>query len=129
VIIGLVPGLRAMSLVSNNTELESLRRSAGRPGKDRFFVCSNFESEKVDWRFWKLFRKPIDRLKDAATGAIFEGRNDLVVDTPSMIDWMGPGARVLKSNVLDFGTSSTVHHTNYFDQRETHDFLAKALIR
>jgi hypothetical protein len=31
------------------------------------------------------------------------------------------------ANVFDFGTTSRVHHTNYFEQPETIDFISKSL--
>lgn len=124
VLIGLVPGLRAMSRVGNNAELLALRQRSG-PVAERFFVRSNFESERAGWRFWKLFRQPLQRAKDAGADAIFDGQNDLVVDTGSMSDWTGE--KVPKAQLCDFKTSSLVHHTNYFEQRETGAFLARVL--
>ncbi|HSC87874.1 MAG TPA: hypothetical protein VLC09_11410 [Polyangiaceae bacterium] len=126
-LVGLVPGLRAMSRGSNNSELELLRSGAGDPGTRRFFIRSNFESEEVGWQFWKVFRNPLQRLGDAATDVIFDGPNDLVVDTSSMTDWAGAAHRVPLSNLYDFKTGSTVHHTNYFEQKETVEHLVRWL--
>jgi hypothetical protein len=128
VLVALVPGLRAQSLVGNNSELQSLRRNALAPGSECFFVRSNFEPEDIGWQFWKVFRKTGDRIKDLAADAIFDGDNDLVVDTASMTDWAGAGSRAIRRNVLDFGRSATVHHTNYFEQPETVALIERALL-
>jgi len=58
---------------------------------------------------------------------IFDGANDLVVDTSSM-GQLGLSSTNAKARTLDFGTSETVHHLNYFQQKETFQFLRKTLI-
>ena len=72
---------------------------------------------------------------EAADDLVFVGRstedgplepiaNDLVVDCPSMEELGESGSQVVRiADVYDFGTSSEVHHTNYFEQRETLDFI------
>jgi hypothetical protein len=124
--IAMVPGLAAMSRVSNNHELLTLR-SAAPVVRGRYFVVqSNFEPDDPSWKFWRWFRK--DRLLDRAADAVFDGANDLVVDTASMTGFSADAAFTLpKSQILDFGTSPTVHHTNYLRQQRTLAFIRRAL--
>ncbi len=135
--VALVPGLIAQSRVGNNRELQSLRR-APPPLEGRYFaVKSNFESDSPGWRFWKNFRKA--RVADVTTDAVFDGDNDLVVDTGSMIEvgelpngGDGGDARsvtIPSHQVFDFKSGDEVHHTNYFEQPATLEFLTRALRR
>lgn len=116
--VALVPGLHAMSRVGNNRELLSLRRDAG-PVRGRYFsVQANFESDDPGWKFWRYFRGVKSRVADWATDQVFEGHNDLVVDTPSMVDFQDR-LSLPSRQILNFGTQSKVHHTNYFEQART----------
>lgn len=116
--VALVPGLAAQSRVGGNAELERLRAlSIARPPK-YFAVRSNFESERAGLKFWRYFRK--GKWADLGADVIFPGDNDLVVDTDSMTDF---SARPFAGAQLDYGTSATVHHTNYFEQQRTLDFI------
>ncbi|MCC6406954.1 MAG: hypothetical protein IT453_07300 [Planctomycetes bacterium] len=123
--VALVPGLGAQSRVGNNHEL--LRLRAARPNRlpSYFVVRSNFEPADVGWKFWRLFRK--DQLADAAVDTVFPGENDLVVDTESMDDVFTDAAVPRPKIIHDFGTNPTVHHINYFRQRETIDAIAGVL--
>ncbi|MEL6107417.1 MAG: hypothetical protein AAFU85_15360 [Planctomycetota bacterium] len=122
--MAMVPGLFAMSRVGNNPELTRLLSEPAR--RDRYFaISSNFEPSRPGWKFWRHFRK--ENLVDHATDAVFDGANDLVVDTPSMIR-IGDESLIESGNRLDFGDSETVHHLNYFSQPQTIDFLADSLL-
>lgn len=127
--LALVPGLDAMSRVSNNRLLQSFRREPVDPTGRYFVVRSNFESEAPGWRFWRYFRKVPTRLANLVADPLFDGPNDLVVDTSSMDDFSDEPdqIRVPHQQICDFGTSSTVHHMNYFSQAETLDFIEKHL--
>jgi hypothetical protein len=124
--VALVPGLFAQSRVGNNGEILSLRESPVRWRERYFAVRSNFESEKVGWKFWKYFRKLGDRAKDAVADLVFDGDNDLVVDTGSMAE-LSTGLSIGQDQVLDFGTTDIVHHTNYFEQPKTLAFIQQHL--
>lgn len=128
--VALVPGLNGQSAVGNNSELLALRRrSAGlqlRP-TESFFVRSNFESEKVGWRFWRAFRDLKRRSAEFVVDRVFPSDNDLVVDTESMIN-LFENSRIPKRRLLDFGTSNQVHHLNYFEFEETHRNLRRWLL-
>jgi hypothetical protein len=120
--LALIPGLTAMSRVGNNHELISLRRDA--PGvRGRYFVVrSNFEPTDPRWKFWRYFTK--SQAANLAADAVFDGQNDLVVDTPSMTGFSSKdGFRFPGNQLQDFGTSESVHHTNYLRQVETLDFI------
>jgi pimeloyl-ACP methyl ester carboxylesterase len=123
--IALVPGLDAQSRVGNNREINSLRSGVFDPANRYFAVQSNFESEAVGWRFWKAFRNIKTRVMDVGADTIFDGNNDLVVDTQSMSEFSDT-VRLPVSQVLDFGTNSNVHHTNYFQFEETMDFIQES---
>ncbi len=121
--VSMIPGLQGQSRVANHPELTRLRAVKLAKPPRYFVVRSNFETEAVGWKFWKFFRK--DKLADTGADMIFPGENDLVVDTSSMTDL---GARVVPAkDVLDYGTNDVVHHTNYFSQQGTLDFILDRL--
>jgi hypothetical protein len=124
-VLAMVPGITAMSRVGNNRELVSLREGPTR-GIRYHAIQANFESEKVGWRFWRAFRGLPDRLADQGADVVFEGENDLVVDTISMTA-LSDSLRLPAEAVLDFGTTDVVHHTNYFRQQATLAFIAEKL--
>lgn len=119
--IALVPGLNAQSRVGNNAEI--LRLHEVDTTTTYFVVKSNFETENPGWKFWRHFR--MTAIADRATNAIFDGENDLVVDSNSMTDLGLGSSRIAETH--DFGTSASVHHTNYFSQRETLDKITEWL--
>jgi hypothetical protein len=132
--ISLVPGLTSQARQGANAELLSLRAGTDHDTyasllESYAFVTSNFEPEDPGWKFWRYFRDVKERVRDAVFDPIFEGENDLVVDTGSMTDLADPGATALVSvsNIKSFGTNSTVHHNNYFRQAETVAFFARTL--
>ena len=121
--VSMIPGLHGQSRVANHPELMRLRAVKLAKPPQYFVVQSNFETESPGWKFWKYFRK--DKLADTGADLIFDGPNDLVVDTASMSDLAG---RVLpKADVLDYGTNDEVHHTNYFAQPKTLEFMLDRL--
>ncbi len=124
--VALIPGLVAQSRVGNNRELLSLRDSPSEVEGRYFAVRANFESEKAGWQFWKYFRNVGGRVLDTATDVVFDGQNDLVVDTGSMTEF-SDSLHLPDGQVLDFGTTDHVHHTNYFAQPETVRFLIEKL--
>jgi pimeloyl-ACP methyl ester carboxylesterase len=127
--VAIVPGLSAQSRVGNNLELMRLMRPGWASTSPVYHaIISNFEpvaSPEPWWRFWKHFRAWGVMAGDAAVDAIFEGKNDLVVDNDAMATVCKTS--LAKSAICDFGDSATVHHCNYFSQPETAKFLAKTL--
>jgi hypothetical protein len=119
--LALVPGLDGQSRVGNNQELLRLRANTGTAdfgsGHVRYSaIQANFEPRDMGWNFLRLFSKPLQRAGDWGADLIFEGHNDLVVDTGSMCEVAD--SRVV-SIAHDFGTTDAVHHTNYFVQPQT----------
>jgi pimeloyl-ACP methyl ester carboxylesterase len=126
-LLAMIPGLHAQSRIGNNQELLGLHRFNANPARYAA-IQSNFESEDVGWRFWKYFNGETlkDKAKDLATNTLFDGNNDLVVDTDSMTVLTNT-LRIDPQRIYDFGTTSTVHHTNYFLQPKTVDHIRKIL--
>ncbi len=127
--IALVPGLDGQSRVGNNQELLRLRANTGSgdfaAGQIRYFaVQSNFEPKDIGWNFLRLFSKPMQRLGDWGADLVFDGPNDLVVDTGSMREVADDR---LVTIAQDFGTTDRVHHLNYFVQTETVQAIRKSL--
>jgi hypothetical protein len=131
--VAMIPGLAGQSREGANGEILRLREAfTRRPAAERqerfldryWFLTSNFETEDAGWRFWRHFRKA--NLADAATDRVFEGENDLVVDSVSMTD-LADGTRAAGGQTHGFGTSSLVHHCNYFQQEATVELLRRAL--
>ena len=129
--ISLIPGLAAMSRVGNNQELLRLREHSIDLRKRYFAITSNFETEKVGWEFWKIFRRPKQKLLNRAADFVFDGDNDLVVDTSSMTNIGEKGKEeaieLPDDQVFKFGTNDRVHHTNYFRQPDTLNFITEKL--
>jgi hypothetical protein len=124
--VAMIPGLAGQSRVASNHELDRVRAFASATPPTYFVVQANFETESPGWRFWKWFRG--DRIKDAAADKVFPGSNDLVVDTSSMTEFTaGGGIRIPSDRIKDFGTTASVHHTNYFEQAATLDFMLDRL--
>lgn len=120
--VAMIPGLFSQARISNNIELLRLHSGPAVVFPEYFTVRSNFEPKNEGWKLWRYFRKTT--LLDPLADAVFDGENDLVVDTDSMSDFGNSGAK-LKAT-WDFGTSSEVHHCNYFRQKETMDFIAQS---
>lgn len=122
-IMAMIPGLFAQSRVGNNLELRGLHRSHGTAARYAA-IRANYQSDSPGWRFWQYFHR--DYLADAATDILFSGPNDLVVDSDSMA-FLADGVCIDAKRVWDYGTTSRVHHVNYFDHCETTDFFRKIL--
>ena len=131
--VAMVPGLAAMSrygpdseqFILGNHELMKLSFGLTAPPAGYHMVQSNFEPTEVGWAFWRVFRDPKARLADAVTDALFAGANDLVVDTPSMSRLSSSVLMADASKLLDFKTSPSVHHLNYFHQADSAAFVRR----
>jgi len=123
--VALVPGLLGQAMVSNNEELNRLNRDCAN-APDYFAVRSDFQPTDPGWEFWKYFVNIGDRAKDWAADLVFEHANDLVVDTASMtVLARTPAVSIQK--IHNFGQKDLVHHTIYFRQEETAEFIAQCL--
>jgi hypothetical protein len=105
---GGVPGLAAMEPDGDFiVDLNRHQPDQPEPGQPWFVISSDFRASAEQTKF-KLIEGIADNLLD--------GANDLVVDKKSMAAVDAPGAYVRRA--LDFGTNSSVYHTNYFWQAE-----------
>jgi hypothetical protein len=126
--VAMIPGLAGQSRVASNHELERVQAFASAVAPSYFVVQANFEADSPGWRFWKWFRG--DRFKDLAADKVFPDANDLVVDSSSMTEFnvAAAGAHAISGDrIHDFGTTAAVHHTNYFEQAGTLDFILDRL--
>lgn len=127
--VALIPGLNGQSRVGNNPELLRLHANTGGAGATYFAVKGNFETTDPGWNFLEYFSRPMQRLADAGADLIFEGQNDLVVDTESM-DYLAtdPLQQPVRMQLAqDFQTTSEVYHTNYFRQPQTIAAICRSL--
>jgi hypothetical protein len=103
-----VPGLAAME-PDGDFIADLNRRQPGQPdGRQPWFVISSDFRATASQMNLKMVEGIVDNMLDAA--------NDLVVDTKSMAAIDAPGTHV--AGTLDFGTNSSVYHTNYFWKAE-----------
>jgi pimeloyl-ACP methyl ester carboxylesterase len=125
--IAVVPGLASQSRVANNYELLRLFADEWAKPLALHSISSDFAPAAPDawWKFWQYFREIPGRIADWGADTIFDGPNDLVVDTASMTE-LGllsiPSARRLA-----FAANTGVHHCAYFRQPETVRFLTSVL--
>jgi hypothetical protein len=126
--VAAVPGLAAMSRVKNNFELARLNELVpGVTTPEYSIVASNFMPTSPVWRFWHHFADFKNRIAHLALDKlIFKAESDLVVDTESMFHLAGEVIREDQNDrVCRFHNSETVHHTNYFLQKETLEFIER----
>lgn len=114
--IALVPGLFGQSRVGNNFELQRLRTAPFDNKAAYYSIESNFEPTDPGWKFWRHFRP--SNLLDMGADILFEGPNDLVVETASMTQIVAADKQPLV-DMYSFGANPRVHHCNYFRQPET----------
>jgi pimeloyl-ACP methyl ester carboxylesterase len=134
----IVPGLASQSRVGNNAEIDRLTRDKWPSPAACHAVMSNFEPSEGDafWQVWKYFHRPKDKLLNWAADTLFNSEpNDLVVNTQCMDRLYratnGGGSSLADmvkiESVCNFHTSHEVHHTNYFRQPKTVQFLGQTL--
>lgn len=125
--VAMIPGLGGQSRAKNNAELIYLNRKKWITTPEFHAVISEFEPLETDdrwWEVWKRFGRP-DKNLDNIADSIFQDANDLVVDTASMTTFCQ--TNIAKKNIQHFARSPTVHHCNYFRQKETVTHLYKSL--
>ncbi len=113
-----VPGLAAM--VPGGPFITELNRDQpGQPGPvtNWHVIRSNFHVTLLDGshRPPEFPKELVVRLGEGFVDGLFEGDNDLVVDSASM-SAIGPSSGGYVLDTVDFGTNDAVYHTNYFDQ-------------
>ena len=93
---------------------------------DYYAVTSNFRTDASGWRFLKLFTRP-KAAELAADFLVFEQENDLVVDTESMtFHAFGDRPDIANDRLFRCFEGDEVHHTNYFQHRDTVDFITRS---
>jgi pimeloyl-ACP methyl ester carboxylesterase len=122
--VALIPGLLGQAMVGNNEELNRLNRECT-TAPHYFAVRSDFKPAQPGWEFWKYFVDVGDRAKDWAADLVFEDANDLIVNTASMTVLAKPPQALSIKKFHDFGQNGNVHHTVYFRQPETADFISR----
>ena len=125
--IAVVPGLASQSRVANNYELLRLFADEWARPLSLHSISSDYAPPSPDawWKFWQYFRQIPGRVADWGADAIFDGPNDLVVDTASMTA-LGDLA-IPASRRLAFASDNGVHHCSYFRQPATVSFLTSLL--
>lgn len=122
----MVPGLQGQSRVGNNPELVRLRNNYTAGEVDYFAIRADFQPRDPQWNFRQNFSKPLQRLENWAADLVFDGPNDLVVDVDAMDD-LANGQLLPAARIHEFGVSEIVHHTSYFRQPETLNFIRQQL--
>ncbi len=114
--IAMIPGLMGQSRISNNVELDRLRVERPALAERSYAVLSEFEpADEPWWKFWRIFAKGGTRVLDLVSDSIFDGANDLVVDTASM-GTLWTDHTLPASRIRYFPRNDVVHHCNYFRQ-------------
>lgn len=122
--VAMIPGLNAQAMVTTNEELMRLSNGPRRANANYFAVKSDFQPVDSAWRFWRYFIKRDNAMAGLAS-LVFDGPNDLVVDTSSMTTLGLP--ELAQDNIADFGASPEVHHLNYFLYEKTSNFITSRL--
>lgn len=126
--VAIIPGLAAQSRVGNNMELTALFGDDWAKRYQLHAITSNYAPATLQepwWKFWTHFRSIPGRIADWGADVIFDGENDLVVDTASMFR-LGH-ASIPKARRLEFSGDEAVHHCAYFRPPRTFDFLKSVL--
>ncbi|WP_404388321.1 CHAT domain-containing protein [Humibacillus xanthopallidus] len=121
-----VPGLAAMIPGGPFvTELNGEQPGQPGPGTSWHVVSSNFHVSLGDGshRPPEFPKELVVRLGEGFVDGLFEGDNDLVVDTASM-SAIGPASGGYVKDSLAFGTNDEVYHTNYFSQLRVIEAIA-----
>lgn len=126
--VAMIPGLAAQSMTGDNASILKLREGIdGLPAQPYYAVTTDFEPTSPGWAFWRYFQQPLQRLADAGADMVFEGANDLVVDTASMTK-LSDTLSIPQQNIMPaFAQRNLVHHLNYFQQAEVIAFLERTL--
>jgi len=122
--VAMIPGLNSQAMVTTNEEMLRLSNRQRRGNINYFAVTSNFQPVDPQWRFWRYFVNPTTGAS-ALASLVFDGPNDLVVDTSSMTTLGAPNLDL--HDIEHFGDSPDVHHLNYFLQKRTCDFIIDRL--
>jgi pimeloyl-ACP methyl ester carboxylesterase len=118
--VALVPGLASQQRISNNAEIDRLFAQKWLSAPTFFAVTAQFEPQPQEplFRVWDRLKLLGAQAVAGAADALFDGPNDLVVDTAAM-DFLGAHHAVKAGDRLALGPGNT-YHTSYFrDDRVT----------
>jgi CHAT domain-containing protein/uncharacterized protein associated with vWA-MoxR-VMAP ternary system len=123
-----VPGLAAMEPDGPFvTKINQTQPKQPDPAHSEYYVISsNFETDAPGTSGPELPKRLQMRLRDGFIDRLFGAPSDLIVDVASMSS-IDPKAGNFVDDVLDFGTNSTVYHSNYFHQPQVANALARWL--
>ncbi len=124
---GDVPGLAAM-MPNGDFVTQINQRQPGQPaaGTHWHVVSSNFHVELFDDSQHppEFPRELVVKLKEGFVDQLFQGDNDLVVDTASMSAIDLPGGGGFVGDSLAIPTNDVVYHSNYFSQLQVIEAIA-----
>ncbi len=123
----MIPGLAAQSMTGDNSSILKLREGISRTTARAYYgVASDFEPISPGWAFWRYFQRPLQHLADAGADMVFEGSNDLVVDTHSMSE-LSDQLSIPNTRMMSSGPQDVIHHLNYFRQESVIEYFEKTL--
>ena len=123
-----VPGLAAMEpngpFVKRISKLQPGKQSAA--DMKFYAITANFQPRLAikDATSGELAPKFLLRVANWGADKLYREANDLVVNVSSMTAF-GPNEADLVAGRLDYGTTGTVYHTNYFAQQATANKLSE----
>jgi pimeloyl-ACP methyl ester carboxylesterase len=125
--VALVPGLASQQRTNNNAEIDRLFAQKWLSAPNFFAVTAQFEPrpEEPLFRVWDRLKLLGAQAVASAADALFDGPNDLVVDTAAM-DFLGAHHAVKAGDRLALGPGNT-YHTSYFRDDRVTAFLDQRL--
>ena len=125
--VALVPGLASQQRISNNAEIERLFAQKWLSAPTFAAVTAQFQPQPSEplFRVWDRLKLLGAQVVAGAADALFDGPNDLVVDTAAM-DFLGTHHSVQPADRLALGPGNT-YHTSYFRDDRVTAFLEQRL--
>jgi pimeloyl-ACP methyl ester carboxylesterase len=125
--VAMVPGLASQQRTNNNAETRCLFADKWLTTPAFAAVAANFEptTNAPLWHVWERLKNAGAKVVAAGADMVFDGPNDLVVDTAAM-RFLGPHHAVQPADLLDLGSGNT-YHTSYFQDRRVTAFLDQRL--
>jgi pimeloyl-ACP methyl ester carboxylesterase len=121
--VALVPGLASQQRTSNNPETTRLFAEKWLASPVFAAVTADFQPQSGAplWKVWERLKAAGAQLVAGAADAVFDGANDLVVDTAAM-NFLGTHHAVQPADLLALGPGNT-YHTSYFTDDRVTSFL------
>lgn len=125
--VALVPGLASQQRTSNNAEIDRLFAQKWLSTPTFAAVTAEFQPQPAEplFRVWDRLKLLGAQTVAGAADALFDGPNDLVVDTAAM-DFLGSHHAVRAADRLALGPGNTFH-TSYFRDDRVTAFLEQRL--